>query len=82
MTKEEAERVLRDEIEAIYFSLAMPTSGNEEQDQAQLFSSARSTAMIAAGYCPNGCGELHEVGSYRTCLACGFAYRQSNISYD
>lgn len=51
-------------------SLAMPTTGNDEQDDAHLHDAARSTAMIAAGFCPNGCGPL----SGKECPVCCFSH--------
>jgi Pyruvate/2-oxoacid:ferredoxin oxidoreductase delta subunit len=59
--------------------LAMQTTGNTEQDDAHIHDAARSTCMIAAGFCPNGCGELHEVGQHQVCIKCGFSYHQTSI---
>lgn len=76
MTKAEAEVRLKDEITLIRKSIAMPATRNAEQDDAVLWDAARSTAMIAAGFCPNGCGILVSQDGYtKACLGCGFFCR-------
>lgn len=74
MTKEKADEVMRDEIAMAKRSLAMPTTGNEEQDDATLHDAARSTCMIAAGHCPNGCGPMTKTETGQECPACHFSY--------
>lgn len=68
--------MMRDEIALAKSSLAMPSTGNAEQDDATLHDCARSTCMIAAGFCPNGCGEMNvdEAMQTKSCPACGFSY--------
>lgn len=75
MTKNQAREVIKDEIEVILGSIAMPTTGNNEQDQAYLEDHAVSKAMIAANFCPNGCGEM----SKNECLKCNFTHYTSTF---
>lgn len=58
MTREEAKIKFRDELPVVARSLAMPTTGNREQDEAHIHDVALSTCMITAGFCPNGHGKM------------------------
>lgn len=61
MTRSVAQEIMKDEIEKIIPCIAVPSSGNEEQDEARAYEQATTLAMMASGYCPNGCGLMREV---------------------
>lgn len=63
---------MADEIAVIESSLRMQTTGNQEQDEAHIRTCAINTAMIAAGFCPNGCGEMDE--ALHSCHKCHFSH--------
>ncbi len=63
---------MADEIALMAKSLGTPSTGNAEQDEARIHSAARSICMIAAGHCPNGCGELIVSDLSQDCFKCGF----------
>ena len=75
-SREQAEIEMAAEIHRIEKCLAMPTTGNREQDEAYLHDAATTSAMIAANKCPNGCGEMvvHQVNKTKICPKCGFSY--------
>lgn len=80
MTRDEASVRMVDEIEALKRTLVVPSTGNAEQDDAKLDQAATTAAMLAADFCPNGCGDNHwesiqtpaqgQIG--RVCERCGF----------
>jgi len=74
MTRETAEEVMKEEIAIIEGCLAIPSSGNQEQDEAYIHDAAVTNAMVAANFCPNGHGEMLKDENKRTqtCLQCGF----------
>jgi hypothetical protein len=79
MTRAEAKLRMKQEILLLRESLAMPTTGNREQDDAHLTDAAISSALIAANFCPNGCGEMdNNIPGQASCPKCGFTlFRRS-----
>lgn len=81
MTKAEADVLFKDEIALLMGSLAIETTGNYEQDMAHIYDSARSTCMIQAGFCPNGCGKMNRdvLNRGASCPVCGFSHHVSTL---
>lgn len=71
--RSQAEANMAAEIETLVKGLSMASTGNREQDEAYLHEAALTTAMIAAGKCPNGCGEMTKGERGQSCGDCGFA---------
>lgn len=81
MTKAEADVIFKDEIAVLEKSLAIQSTGNYEQDMAHIHDSARSTCMMAAGFCPNGDGGKLDttVPGQAKCPVCGFIQFRSTL---
>lgn len=79
MTRAEARIRFADEIPTIVACTSIPGCPNEEQAEAHLLDHAISTCMIAAHFCPNGCGEMTQAGDFQplqVCPVCEFTTNQ------
>ena len=74
MTRAQAKVEMAAEIRAIKGAIAMPTTGNAEQDEAHLEDAAVSMAMREAAFCPNGCGSMKVLYPLAECVGCGFSH--------
>lgn len=81
MTRARAEELMAEEIKTLEQCLAIPSSGNREQDEAYIHEAAVSNAMVAANFCPNGCGEMfrNEALNTQTCLTCNFVQHNRHL---